>query len=81
MGIDLSRFKVIYKDRVLNALALERIDYRDNEWPGCLPNEKAKTVVKPLFLSVLCINEDGNIVCIFDEAWLFQFIPIIQREA
>ena len=79
MGIDLSRFKVIYNDRVLHALALERAEYRENEWPGAKSPKETKTVTKPLFLSVLCINEDGNIVALFDEAWRFQFVPIIQR--
>lgn len=80
MGIDLSRFKVIYKDRVLHALALERVEYRDGEWPGIKSAKETITVTKPKFLGVLCINEDGNIVTLFDEAWCFQFVPIIQRE-
>lgn len=80
MGIDLSRFKVIYGDRVLHALALERIEFRDGEWPGAKSPKETQTVTKPVFLSVLCINEDGNIVTLFDEAWRFQFVPIITRE-
>lgn len=80
MGADLSRFKVIYGDRVLHALALENVEYRDGEWPGMKNGKETKTVAKPVFLSVLCINEDGNIVTLHDEAWCFQFIPIIQRE-
>ena len=35
------------------------------------------TVVKPKFIEVLAINEDGNIVSIMDETWRFQFIPVI----
>lgn len=80
MGLDLSRFKVIYGDRVLHALALENVEYRDNEWPGRVSPDKTNTVTKPVFLTVLCINEDGNIVALFDEAWRFQFIPILQKE-
>ncbi len=70
--IDLSRFKVIHGEKVLNAVALMRVwmqddmDYKDRE-----------TVVKPKFIEVLAINLDGNIVSIMDEAWKFQFIPII----
>lgn len=80
MGIDLSRFKVIYKDRVLHALALENIEWRENEWPGSKRGTETNMVTKPRFLTVLCINEDGNIVALHDEAWCFQFVPIIQRE-
>lgn len=80
MGIDLSRFKVILGDRVLHAIALENIEWRENEWPGARHGEQTKEVTKPRFLTVLCINEDGNMVALHDEAWRFQFIPIIQRE-
>ena len=53
MTIDLSRFKVIHGERVLNAVAL--IDARMKE------------------------DEDGNLVSIADEAWTFQFIPIVGK--
>ena len=77
--MDLSRFKVIYNDRVLQALALEHIAYKEGEWPGDMSGAESKTVTKPRFLTVLCINEDGNIVAIHDEAWRFQFVPIIHK--
>lgn len=80
MGIDLSRFKVIHKDRVLQAIALENVQYRPGEWPGEQNGKETKTVTKPVFLTVLCINEDGNIVALHDEAWCFQFIPILKKE-
>ena len=80
MGIDLSRFKVIYSDRVLHALALENVEYRKDEWPGARKENETKTVTKPVFLTVLCLNEDGNIVTLYDEAWRFQFVPILQKE-
>lgn len=74
--IDLSRFKVVYGERVLNALALENIMYKEGQYPGF--SEKAYT--KPQFLTVLAIDEDGNIVAICDEAWMFQFLPIKGKE-
>lgn len=80
MGMDLSRFKVIHNDKVLHAIALENVEYRENEWPGCRTAKETKTVTKPVFLTVLCINEDGNIVALCDEAWRFQFVPILQKE-
>lgn len=75
--IDFSRFKVVYGERVLNAVALENIDYGDNDWPTPKSN---KTMFKPKFLTVIAINEDGNIVTLCDEAWMFQFLPIKSKE-
>lgn len=72
MGIDLSRFKVIHGDKVLNAIALMEVRMPDN-----MDFDNRETVVKPKFLDILAINEDGNIVSIHDEAWTFQFLPIV----
>jgi hypothetical protein len=72
MEIDLSRFKVIHGEKVLNAVALMRV------WmPDDMDYKDRATVVKPKFIEVLAINEDGNIVSIMDETWRFQFIPVI----
>lgn len=72
MPIDLSRFKVIYGGKVLNALALMNV---------CMPDsvdlDNRETILKPKFLDVLAINEDGNVISICDEAWRFQFLPIV----
>ena len=73
MNIDLSRFKVIYGEKVLNAIALQAIDMEDSQYPPEVG------VAKPKFIEVLAINEDGNIIAIFDEAWTFQFLPIVQN--
>ena len=76
MNIDLSRFKVVYRERVLNAVSLQEVFF-DNGYP----NPEAKgCYFKPKFLSVMVINEDGNIVIICDEAWMFQFLPIAKKE-
>ena len=37
------------------------------------------TTEKPKIIEVLAINEDGNLVSIMDEAWTFQFLPIMQN--
>lgn len=76
MNIDLSRFKVVYGEKVLNAVALAEVIYDDNGYP--CPTGKG-CIFKPKFLIVLAINEDGNIVAICDEAWMFQFLPIIKK--
>jgi hypothetical protein len=41
-------------------------------------NER-ETIETPDFIEVLVINENGNIVSIHDEAWTFQFVPIITK--
>jgi hypothetical protein len=74
MLLDLSRFKVVYGDRVLNAVALDGIDLED-----ITPETDAKCVLQSKFIAVFAVNEDGNIVLIRDEAWRFQFVPIINR--
>ena len=73
MPTELSGFKVVYKERVLRALSLVGVTFKDDNIP-----EIGKTT-KPQAIEILVINEDGNIVSIFDEAWRFQFIPAIEK--
>ena len=73
MGIDLSRFKVIHGEKVLNAIALMEVRFNNMDY-----NER-ETIETPDFIEVLAINEKGNIVSIHDEAWTFQFVPIITK--
>lgn len=74
MLTDLSRFKVIHGDKVLNAVALAEI-----RMPEGMNWEDRETIVKPKLIDVLAINEDGNIISIMDEAWRFQFLPIVSN--
>lgn len=72
MEIDLSRYRVIHGNKVLNAVAIIGIQMGEiDDW------EHRETTVKPGLIDVLAINEDGNIVSIMDESWMFQFLPII----
>lgn len=72
MNIDLSRFKVVYKDKVLNALSLQEIIFpEDTNWESIYKN--------PKFIEILVINEDGNIEVLRDETWMFQFIPVLNK--
>lgn len=75
MEIDLSRFKVVYGDKVLNAIAL-----MDVYMPDDMDRNKRDIITKPKFIDTLAINEDGNIISIRDEAWRFQFVPIVSRQ-
>ena len=72
--IDMSNYRVIYNQRVLNAVALDLVVYGDDYDL----QRGSKTTIKPKFLGVLAINADGNITLIHDEAWCFQFIPALK---
>ena len=69
--IDLSKFKVIYQDKVLRAIALDYLEFAETK------EIKIPACEKPKFIGVLAINEDGQVVSLRDEAWMFQFIPAI----
>ena len=71
--IDLSRFKVIYGEKVLNAIALLHHEVADGV---DLVKDK---IIKLEFLTLMVVGTDGNIEVISDEAWMFQFIPIVTK--
>lgn len=73
MWINLSGFKVVHGEKVLRALALINIVFGDEFFP------RKCDITKPQFLEILVLNEDGNVVSIYDEAWKFQFVPIVGR--
>lgn len=74
MEIDLSRYKVVHGDKVLNAVALIGVEI------GKIDDFDHRGIIeKPRLINVLAINEDGNIISIMDEAWTFQFLPIISN--
>lgn len=73
VGADLSRFKVVYGDKVLRALALAEIEISDDVTPE-------DSVKVPKFIEVIVINSDGNIEILRDETWRFQFIPILGEQ-
>lgn len=74
MGVDISRFKVIHGNKVLNAIALMEV-----RWHEGVCWDDRDTIIKPKTIEILAINEDGNIVSIMDEAWTFQFLPIVSN--
>ncbi len=70
MQIDLSKYKVVYGETVFKAISLQRVEFaEDTDWKA--------TFKKPKFIEILAINEDGNIISIYDEAWMFQFITAL----
>ena len=72
MYVDLSRFKVVYKNKVLNALSLQEIIFlKDTNYEDVRKN--------PKFIEIIVTNGDGNIEVLRDEAWMFQFVPILNK--
>ena len=63
MPINMTDYKMIYRDRVYNVLQI-RIDFLAKE--GAAP--------KPKFIDAVYVDEDGIIKAISDEAWCFQFV-------
>lgn len=76
MNIDLSRFKVVYGERVVRAVSLIDMRYPDGILRPC---DSTKVSIKPSVISVIVVNSDGNLEIISDEAWRFQFIPEITQ--
>lgn len=72
MNIDLSRFKVVYDNKVLKAISLMEIIFPDSV-------DFEDIHKKPRIIEILVINEDGNIEALRDEAWRFQFIPALNN--
>lgn len=73
MWADLNGFKVVYKERVYRTLALTNIVLKQNKMPD------TGEINVPKAIEVLVINEDGNVMSICDETWMFQFIPIVGK--
>lgn len=59
MYIDLSRFKVVYGEKVLKALSLQDVVFPDD-------TELDAIHKKPKVIEILVINEDGNIEALRD---------------
>ena len=58
----------------MNALALKNMKMREG-----MDASNRETIEKPVWIEVLAINEDGHIVSIKDEAWTFQFLPVVTK--
>ena len=70
--ISLSGYKVVYQEKVLNALSMGYVEFDE---------EHGKKVIdKPTFIEILVINSDGQIQSIRDASWKFQFLPIISGD-
>lgn len=69
---DLTRYKVVYNDRVLRALTLLEVRFPQDKWIG--PDNPS---LKPEHLTLLVVNTDGVLEALTGKAEEFQFIPIL----
>lgn len=69
--MELSRYKVVYKDQVIRALAVTEIRFNE-AYPS--PENPA---VKPAWVTVMVINTDGVLEALTGKAEEFQFIPVL----
>lgn len=80
MLFDLSKYKVVYRDKVLRALCILDIFFA----PFSLHGDKIEEIeiekqkpVKPEALTILFFDDDNTISAITGTANEFQFIPIL----
>ena len=71
MPISMSAYKVVYKDRVYRTVAIASMYFKD-EFKSDGRDEEPESI------TVLVIDENGNIKHITDETKRFQFIPVVQ---
>jgi hypothetical protein len=64
MPIQMTDFKMIYKEQVFNVLSINPI----------LDGMAEQNKFKIKFIQAMYINEDGEIRMIEDEAWCFKFV-------
>jgi len=65
MGIDMSNYKMIYKDQVFNVVSImPTIDF----------NSEAQGIKKAKFIDATFLDENGELAFIHDEAMMFKFV-------
>ncbi len=71
MPINMSAYKVVHKNMVYRTVAIVRMIFSENFKENDMNEE-------PESITVLVIDENGNIKHITDKTKMFQFIPVIQ---
>ena len=65
--MDVTGFDMIYKERVYKCIDMMPVFNGQ-------PIDESQPSVKPKFINVCCIDEDGEVVCFYDETFMFRFI-------
>ena len=71
MPINMSAYKVVHKNMVYRTVAIVSMIFSENFKENDMNEE-------PESITVLVIDENGNIKHITDKTKMFQFIPVIQ---
>ena len=71
MPINMSAYKVVHKNMVYRTVAIVRMIFPENFIENDMNEE-------PESITVLVIDENGNIKHITDKTKMLQFIPVIQ---
>ena len=71
MNISLTGYKVIYEDKVLNAVSLQRIEIFED------PPRLVRIFTKVDSVEIIAIDTDGTLIVVRDAGTKFQFIPRI----
>lgn len=69
MPIDMSNYKMIYKDQVFNVLGIMincRVNFQENL--------EKKGLDKPKFIEATYLDENGEVAIVRDEAFMFKFV-------
>lgn len=66
--MNMESFKVIYKERVINPIEVHT-DFSCNEFKNDI-----RGIVKPKFLDMTFVDEDGEIATVHDETFMFKFV-------
>lgn len=75
MPINMTEYKMIYKDKVFNVLQI----IVEARMPERKPEETREPQPRPTFLEAVYINEDGSVAIVRDEAWCFQFVRKVEK--
>lgn len=69
MGIDMTDYKMIYKDQVFNVVGImPTIDF---EGVSSMDNNGFRKVK---FIEATIIDENGEVMIIYDESFMFKFV-------
>lgn len=66
--MNVESFKVIYKERVLNPINMNVI------YGSKFPSSDNVGIIKPQFLEITFVDEDGEVSTVNDETFMFKFV-------
>ena len=71
--MNISEYDVIYDEQVYHGIDLSV------EWLEYLIDDGSERVEKPQYLNVVCVDSDGDVTVLYDDAWCFRFVRRVER--